>query len=416
MAAAPPHPPIDVQHRLGVQVLGFLGGGAFRQVFSAVATSTGEEVAVASEALGHEQATDGAVMTRIASQPAHPHIIGPPFSPDVPSRLIDRNRCYTVLQRCQQDVFDCITDAGGALQEAAARGHFVQMLAGLRFLHAAGVGHRDLKLENMMLTHDGTLKLIDFGLAHLPQVPTPLHGPWDMACEGHVGTKSYCAPEVAHGAPYDATAADVWSLGCTLFALVTGFFVVDKAHPSDPRFQRMAQAQAQGASSVRAIFALYGRQCILSNTLVALLDAMLTIDPAARATLDGVRLSPWMSASYAPVLALEDTYRTTLLNRRRASARWARLTGASLGFGRALSALRGMLDGQRSGEPAPVVWPAVMTPTDLSDAEMFEASLGPLPISRGPSWTQSFTAPVVGLFRSLSGMSMPTGAARTPTN
>ena len=88
----------------------------------------------------------------------------------------------------------------------------------------------------------------------------------------------------------------------------------------------------------------------------------------------------------------------------------------ALGFGRALSALRGMLDGQRSGEPAPVVWPAVMTPTDLSDAEMFEASLGPLPISRGPSWTQSFTAPVVGLFRSLSGMSMPTGAARTPTN
>ena len=403
---ANPPPAQAVQTALGVHVTGFLGGGAFRKVFSAVAVATGEEVAVASEALGHEQQVDAAVMVRLASQPSHPHIIGPPASPGITPRYIAGGRCYTVLQRCQQDVFDCITDAGGALTEAAARVHFLQMVAGLRFMHQCGVGHRDLKLENMMLTHDGTLKLIDFGLAHLAPLPAPLHAPWAMVCEGHVGTKSYCAPEVAHGAPYDASAADVWSLGCTLFALVTGFFIVDKAHPSDPRFQRMARAQASGNSTVRAIFGLYNRPCILSAPLVALLDGMFTIDPAMRLTIEGVVSNAWVGAHYAPFLAREESYRNDVLNRRRASARWARLTGATFGFGRALSTLRGMLEGQQQDQHAAGTGEDTAG-ADLTDADMFDAF--PVDVSRAPSWTESIahtvTAPVSGLFRSLSSMS-----------
>ena len=391
VAPAPASPPADVQRELGVTVTHFLGGGAFRQVFEAIVSDTGEVVALVSEALGHEQQIDYAVMQRTKSEPLHPHVVGPPPGLGQTSQLIHHGRCYTVLQRLQQEAFDLLADNGGALQEAAARTYFLQMAAGLRFLHRLGIGHRDLKLENMMLAQDGTLKLIDFGLAHVAPVPNPLYAPWEMRAVGYVGTRSYCAPEVAlnNGMLYDACKADVWSLGCTLFALVTGIFIVDVAKMDDPRFRRLVQTQNGGDSGVRAIFGLYNRPCPLSDALVALLDGMLTVEPDARFDMEQVVNAAWMTQGYAPFLAREDSYRTDLLNRRRASQRWARLTTASMGFGRALVTLGGVLDGVRN----PNAQPGRADGMDMDD--VLE------PPSRGSSWV----APIPAFFRSLSGMS-----------
>lgn len=159
-----------------------------------------------------------------------------------------------------------------------------------------------------------------------------------------MGTRSYEAPEVGRGVPYDAALADVWSLACTFFALAAGFFIVDVAQTSDPRFRALSSAQSAGRSTVRAIFQLYNRPCPLSAPLVRLLDGMLMVDPTRRLTLDQVVASPWLSEQYAPLLAEEPKYRTPLLNRRRAAARWARLTNATLGFGRAIGAFRETLE------------------------------------------------------------------------
>lgn len=93
---------------------------------------------------------------------------------------------------------------------------------GLRYLHAKGIMHRDLKLENIMvvpntLGFDGwTVKIIDLGLSCLS-----LKG---VKATGQCGTLAYNSPEILQaGKPYD-NSNDVWSLGVILHALLTRQF------------------------------------------------------------------------------------------------------------------------------------------------------------------------------------------------
>ena len=83
------------------------------------------------------------------------------------------------------------------------------------YLHREGVIHRDLKLENIMMTLDGHVKLIDFGLSKVGMFK--LKGLTNTFC----GTPTYMAPEIMNRRFYDA-AVDLWSLGIITFELLTG--------------------------------------------------------------------------------------------------------------------------------------------------------------------------------------------------
>jgi serine/threonine protein kinase len=88
-------------------------------------------------------------------------------------------------------------------------------------LHSFGIVHRDLKLENIMMsdsTNKGIPKLVDFGLAKIV-------GPNETAVEPF-GTLGYVAPEVLKKEPYSFS-ADVWSLGCMVHALLSGSLPFD---------------------------------------------------------------------------------------------------------------------------------------------------------------------------------------------
>ena len=314
MASALPHlqglnahryPPPDAatQATLGIQgTLTHLGDGAFKSVYSC--RFNGTDAVVSVEALGQAQAAEAAVQARLASQPRHPHVNTALRGP-----VNAAGRSYTVLPRLQAEIFDAVVEAGYASEHT----HFTQILSGLRHMHRLGVAHLDIKLENIMLSQGNEACLIDFNLSDV----VPPDG--STLSTELKGSPNYAAPEVmvnypfGRPGPYDMFKADVWSLGVVLFAMSAGYFPFDTATPADPRFQVLQAAQQLNQCIVAALFNYYAQDrqdnpqnyvrltALMNNAdLVALLNQMLRINPAARMTLDDVCRSPWVAPELQP--------------------------------------------------------------------------------------------------------------------
>jgi hypothetical protein len=93
---------------------------------------------------------------------------------------------------------------------------------GLEYAHQQGIVHRDIKPANLMLTPDGTLKILDLGLARV-MTPEAVDGETSQTQPGAaVGTLDYMAPEQAQDARRADARSDLYSLGCTVHYLLTG--------------------------------------------------------------------------------------------------------------------------------------------------------------------------------------------------
>jgi serine/threonine protein kinase len=114
-----------------------------------------------------------------------------------------------------------------------------QITSALSAAHGAGIVHRDVKPENIMIRHDGIVKVLDFGLAKLAQTQSIRPGPEDTTRAlvktntGVVmGTVPYMSPEQARGLPLDAR-TDIWSLGVVVYQMLTGSAPFSGATSSD---------------------------------------------------------------------------------------------------------------------------------------------------------------------------------------
>ena len=112
-----------------------------------------------------------------------------------------------------------------------------QAAAGLAAAHREDVVHRDVKPGNLLLAADGTVKVADFGIAHLPG-----EGTSTLTATGQlIGSTLYIAPERARGAQA-GKASDVYSLGCVLYQLVTGEPPFQAEHPAAILYQHVDTA------------------------------------------------------------------------------------------------------------------------------------------------------------------------------
>ena len=109
----------------------------------------------------------------------------------------------------------------------------LQIAEGLAAAHQAGVVHRDIKPDNVMLRADGLVKILDFGIATRTGSDRPPAPVGSTEPEGVViGTTGYMSPEQRHGLPVDAR-TDVWSLGIVMYELATGHVPAAVASTAD---------------------------------------------------------------------------------------------------------------------------------------------------------------------------------------
>lgn len=202
--------------RLGVYELrGPLGAGGMGEVYRARDTRLGRDVAL--KVLPGDLAGDAGRIARFEQEARtvaalnHPNIVA----------VHDVGR-QDGIAYIVSELIDGVTLRGATPSSREILRIGAQIADGLAAAHAAGITHRDLKPDNVMLTHDGRVKILDFGIA---KVAGPLTAEAATATHTNpgvvVGTMGYMAPEQVRAGAVDHR-ADIFAFGALLYELVTG--------------------------------------------------------------------------------------------------------------------------------------------------------------------------------------------------
>ncbi|KAI8389924.1 related to Serine/threonine-protein kinase HRK1 [Nakaseomyces glabratus] len=144
-----------------------------------------------------------------------------------------QNKYYEVMQYCPIDFFAVVMT--GKMSRGEINCCLKQLTEGVRYLHSMGLAHRDLKLDNCVMTADGIIKLIDFGSAVVFRYP--FEDDVTMA-HGIVGSDPYLAPEVITSTKsYDPQCVDIWSIGIIYCCMMLKRFPWKAPRESDENFR-----------------------------------------------------------------------------------------------------------------------------------------------------------------------------------
>lgn len=199
----------------------------------------------------------------------------------------DEDNLYLVFELVQRgEILQVPTDK--PLDEETARKNFRDVVMGVEYLHYQRIVHRDIKPSNLLVDSDGRIKIADLGVsAELRASGELLSGP--------AGTPAFAAPETTTpGAHYSGTLCDVWSMGVTLYCLVTGRIPWDGAGS-------IIGVQA----AIRSEPLKFPEKPALSRNLRELISKMLAKDPAERITLSEMKEHVWLTNRGAEPLPIE---------------------------------------------------------------------------------------------------------------
>lgn len=133
---------------------------------------------------------------------------------------------YMVMEMCKKGVIMKVGlgEWADPYDDERCRLWFRDLILGIEYLHAQGIAHRDIKPDNCLLTNDDVLKVVDFGVSEMFAKDS------DMYTAKSVGSPAFLPPElcvVGHG-DVSGRAADIWSMGVTLYCLRYGRIPFEK--------------------------------------------------------------------------------------------------------------------------------------------------------------------------------------------
>eukprot|EP00755_Sulcionema_specki_P001260 Sspe_Gene.116599::Locus_106201_Transcript_1_1_Confidence_1.000_Length_1152::g.116599::m.116599/K08798/MARK; MAP/microtubule affinity-regulating kinase len=253
------------------EVVRTLGKGSFGIVRLARRRSGGEDVAIKTVTRGElskspDQRRRSDTEIRILNSLNHPCIC------TLFEVIETENERHLVMEYLPGgELYDLVLKEG-KLQPVDAYIYFAQTYAAVVYLHLKGIYHRDIKLENMLLTASGTVKLCDFGFAWKASVP-------HQKTKTHCGSPHYAAPEVIRQETHNPAMAEVWSLGVLLYALCTSTLPFD-APDKDLLFKVVMRNEKRFPPDLPA-------------SLVELIDRMLQLEAAQRISLPAIYDHSW---------------------------------------------------------------------------------------------------------------------------
>ena len=267
------------------RLLNHVGTGGMSSVFLAEHLSIKRQVAI--KVMPSSRAEDADFLSRfqreaiVTSRLSHPNVV----------RVFDIDEQdgthFIVMEYVEGPDLKAIVKKQGPLRLELAAHYIAQAATGLQHAHERGLVHRDVKPANLVVTQDDLLKVLDLGLARVKESDAFVNA--DEAGVAMMGTADYLAPEQAVDAHAVDHRADIYSLGCTMYFLLSG-------HPPFPKgsiAERLEMHRTQKPRDIRA----EREDC--PHAIAHVCMTMLSKDPNERFAAAGMvaqRLHRWIQA------------------------------------------------------------------------------------------------------------------------
>ncbi|KAI8066148.1 kinase-like domain-containing protein [Thamnidium elegans] len=274
-------PAMKPRKRVGKYILlKTLGRGSMGKVKLAINIETNKEVAVkiVSRTVNSKakNTTEISREIRTIRESSMMTLLDHPFIASVQEMVLMDDYYYLFMEYVDGGQLLDYVISHGRLKEKHARLFSRQIASALDYCHRNSIVHRDLKVENILISKNGNIKIIDFGLSNLFSPRSHL----STFC----GSLYFAAPELLKGKLYTGPEIDVWSFGVVIYVLVCGKVPFDDSTVGGLH------------GKVRNGFVDYPSH--LSSDLKDMLRRMLVSDPIKRASMSEIIVHPWMMKGF----------------------------------------------------------------------------------------------------------------------